>query len=212
MKDLIIVGAGSQAREVLQFAKDVNRYVKPTWNIKGFIADYWEEDISVKTNNDYKILGTINSWQPAENEVFAMAVNDPLGKRLVAKKLLSKGAEFITVIHPSAEIADYVKIGKGCILYPHAGIGNNCNIGNFVTLSGTIAHDSVLHDFVSLSGGACTMGHVSVGEGAFLGAKSVVAPNIIIGEESFVGIGSVVIRNVKAKTKVFGNPARILDL
>jgi len=40
----------------------------------------------------------------------------------------------------------------------------------------------------------------------------VVAPEIKIGEESFVGIGSVVIRDVKSGTKVFGNPARRLDI
>ena len=56
------------------------------------------------------------------------------------------------------------------------------------------------------------MGHVTVEEAAFLGAKSVVAPDIKIGKEGFVGIGSVVVRNVKPKTKVFGNPARVFDL
>ncbi len=210
MKDLIIVGAGSQAREVLQFAKDIN-YITPTWNIKGFIAD-WGDDIPALTNGQYKILGTISDWQPSENEVYVCAINHPPAKRAVVQKLLARGANFTNLIHPSSEIADYVKIGTGCVFYPHTGIGNNCTIGDFVTISGVVAHDNILSNFVTLSGGASTMGHVTVGEAAFLGAKCVIAPEIKIGEESFIGIGSVVVRNVKPKTKVFGNPARVLDL
>ncbi len=212
MKDLIIVGAGSQARELLQYVKDINRYERPSWNIKGFIADYGGEDIPEKTNNEYKVLGTIDEWQPSENEVFAMAINEPLGKRLVAKKLLAKGAEFITVIHPNAVIADYCTIGKGCILYPCVVIGPNVKLGDFVTVSGKIGHDNRLADFCTLSGSAETMGNVLVDEASFLGACSVVAPNVKIGKEAFVGIGSVVIRNIKDGQKVFGNPARTLDM
>lgn len=210
MHDLIIVGAGSQGRECLQFAKDIN-YVCKTWNIKGFIAD-WGDDIPTMTNGEYSILGTIQEWMPSENEVYVCAINEPLAKRAVARKLLERGANFINLIHPTAEFADYVRVGKGCIFYPHAGVGNNCVIGDFVTISGCIAHDNIISDYVTLSGGANTMGKVNVCEAAFLGAKCVVAPNVKIGEESFVGIGSVVIRNVKPHTKVFGNPARVLDL
>ena len=210
MKDLIIVGAGSQGREALQFAKDINN-IKPTWNIKGFIAD-WGDDIPALTNNQYKILGTISEWKPSKNEVYICAINQPVDKRIIVQKLLAKGATFTNLIHPSTGMSDYVKIGTGCIFYPHSGVGNNCTIGNFVTLSGVVAHDNILEDFVTLSGGACTMGHVTVKEAAFLGAKCVIAPDIKIGEESFVGIGSVVVRNVKPKTKVFGNPARVLDI
>ena len=210
MKNLIIVGAGSQGREILQFAKDINA-VAPLYNIKGFIAD-WGDDIPALTDGKYRILGTIQEWSPSADEVYVCAINEPLGKRAVVHKLLERGAVFVSLVHPTAGIADYVTFGKGCVLYPHAGIGNNCSIGNFVTISGCIAHDTVLADFVTLSGGANTMGHVSVGECAFLGAKCVIAPNTRIGEEAFVGIGSVVIRHVKPHTKVFGNPARILDI
>ena len=38
MKNLIIVAAGGCGREVLQWAKDINR-IENRWNIKGFIDD-----------------------------------------------------------------------------------------------------------------------------------------------------------------------------
>ena len=54
MRDLIIVGAGSAARDYLQFVKDINK-VSPTFNIKGFIADSGV-DIKKLTNGEYDIL------------------------------------------------------------------------------------------------------------------------------------------------------------
>ena len=38
MKNLVIVAAGGCGREVLQWAKDINR-IKSRWKIKGFLDD-----------------------------------------------------------------------------------------------------------------------------------------------------------------------------
>ena len=45
----------------------------------------------------------------------------------------------------------------------------------------------------------------------FMGCGVLVAPSKKIGDGVTVGIGSVVISNVKAGTKVFGNPAKRMD-
>lgn len=209
MKDLIIVGAGNAAREYLQFAKDINN-ASLTWNIKGFIADFGG-DIENLTYGEYKILGNIVDWQPSENEVFVCSISDPKGKQKVIKSLLNRGAKFVNLIHPLAKIDDYVQCGQGLIMYPNSTIGVNSIVGDFVTVSGSIAHDCVIGNFVTLSGDASLSGGVSVGDASFLGAKSIVAPGIKIGEESFICIGSVVIRNVRDKTRVFGNPAKRID-
>ena len=181
-----------------------------TLNFKGFIADYGV-DMEACTNGEYKLLGTISEWQPSENEVFVCSISNPIGKRKVVELLLSRGAEFINLIHPTAKIDDYVKYGKGIVLYPNATIGVNAVVGDFVTVSGGISHDCIVEDFVTLSGDATLSGHVSAGECAFFGAKSVVAPDVKIGKNAFVCIGSVVIRNVRDNTKVIGNPARSID-
>jgi acetyltransferase-like isoleucine patch superfamily enzyme len=39
-----------------------------------------------------------------------------------------------------------------------------------------------------------------------------IAPSKKIGDGAYVGIGSVVISNVKAGTKVFGNPAKRVEI
>ena len=209
MKDLIIVGSGNAAREYLQIAKDVNK-VSPTWRIKGFISDYGV-DVNKLTNGEYQLLGSIREWVPSDNEVFVCSISEPTGKKSVVESLLSRGAVFVDLLHPTARIGDYVQKGLGLVMYPYASIGVNSNVGNFVTVSGSIAHDNDIGDYVTLSGGAALSGNVTVGECAFFGAKIVVAPKVKIGNNAFIGIGSVVVSNVKPNVRVFGNPARKID-
>lgn len=210
MRDIIIVGAGSAAREFLQFIKDINK-ITPTWNVLGFIADSGV-DISKLTNGEYSIIGTIKDWQPTKKEVYVCAIAEPNGKKKVIQMLSDKGAEFVPLIHPTASISDYTKIGKALVMYPYSSIGVNTEIGDYVTICGTISHDNIVGDYVTLSGDARVSGCVTIGECAFLGAGSCVVPHVKIKENAFVGAGSVVIRNVKADTKVFGNPAKKMDL
>lgn len=210
MKKIVIVGAGGCGREVLQWIKDINS-VKPTWEIKGFISD--KTDVLDGIECDYKIIGTIVDWQPNEDEVFALAIADPKGKEHVSKLLKEKGAVFTDVIHPTAMVCDYTKHGEGIVMYPGSSLGPNSSVGNFVTLLASgIPHDAVVDDYATISSCCGLTRGVHIGKRAFLAAHVSVLPEKKIGDDAYVGIGSVVIRNVAPGKKVFGNPAKTIDL
>ena len=210
MKELVIVGAGSAAREILQIAKYMNKH-EHQWLIKGFIADTGD-DIRALTNGEFEILGTINDWRPSENEVFVCAIADPKGRERVVRKLESRGADFINFIHYSVGINDYCTIGKGVILHPGSSIGPNAIVGDHVMISKTdVPHDSVIGDFTTLSAMCSLLGKVKIGKRVFIGSHAVILPSLSIGDDAVVGAGSIVVKNVKANTKVFGNPAKKFD-
>lgn len=204
MRDLIIVGAGSAARDYLQFVKDINK-VSPTFNIKGFIADSGV-DIKKLTDGEYDILGTVDGWVPDKDEEFLMGAAEPAAKYVLAGKLKAKGARFATLIHPSAVISEYAEIGEGCIVCPFSIIGANASVGGFVTVDGYIGHDNYIEDFVTLSTGTRLTGYVSVGSGTFFGAMSCVKPHTRIGGNCFVTIGSTVVQDIPDNSYVKGTP------
>ena len=74
MKQLIIVGASGFGRELLQWCKDVQK-VKKEWEIAGFIDDNLRALDDYEC--DYRVIGTIDGWQPAPDQVFALAIADP---------------------------------------------------------------------------------------------------------------------------------------
>lgn len=206
MKDLIIAGAGSAARNYLQFVKDVNASLpEPVWNIKGFIADSGV-DVESLTGGDFRLLGTIDGWILSEDEEFIVGVAEPHAKRVVVEKLLKKGAHFATLIHPHASVNDYAVVGEGCIVCPFCNVGANARIGNFVTVDGYVGHDNRISDFVTLSTGTRLAGYVSVGVGTFFGAMCAVKPHTRIGENCFITIGSTVVQDIPDNSYVRGTP------
>lgn len=207
MKELIIVGAGGFGRELLQWVKDINTE-KPTWKIKGFLDD--NPDALKDIACDYGVIGSIAGWNPSPQEQFACAIAAPDIKERVVKQLKEKGAEFATIVHPTARISEFVELGEGFVAYPGAGVHSNAKVGAFVTLltMSTIGHDAEVGDFCTTSSYCDITGGVQVGDHTFLGSKVSIIPGKGIGRHVFIAAGSVVMADVSDGTKVMGNPAR----
>lgn len=209
MKDLIIVGAGGFGRELLQWCKDINKQ-KPTWNIRGFIDD--NPNALNGYECDYSVIGSIKDWCPSDNEEFALAVAEPHLKEKIVRILKTRKAVFATIIHPTARICDFSKIGEGLVLYPYSGINVNTKIGNFVTLlSSGIGHDCEVGDFCTISSYCDITGGVKLGKRVFIGSRSTVVPKRKIEDDVYIATGSIVVTNLKSGVRVMGNPAVKMD-
>ena len=210
MKDLIIVGASGFGREVLQWVKHCN-VVNDTWNIKGFIDDNTQALDGYQC--DYEVIDSIKNYAIQEGDHFAIAIALPKVKKIIVDILKSKGAKFATIIHPTAIVSEFCEIGDGVIITANAKLSPNVKVGNFVTLLGSgLGHDAVVEDFCTITGNCSINGYVTLGEGAFIGSNSCIAPGKKIGAWALVAMGSMVIMNVKSNTKVMGNPARKINI
>ena len=207
MRDLIIVGASGFGREALQWAKEIN-ILEKKWNILGFLDD------NINALNgydcDYKVVGTIKDYIPNDNEDYVIALATPSLKEIVVHDLETRGAKFVSLIHPDAHIGDFNKLGKGVVIYPGARVTVNVEIGDYAVILDltTLGHDVSVGDFSTICGGCGINGHVRIGRSVFIGSHVTTAPGVKIGDNSFVGTGSVVITNIKEDYRVFGNPAK----
>ena len=209
MKDLIIAGAGGFGREALLIAKTLNK-LEHRWNIKGFINDIPDALDGVKCS--HSIIGTIKDWQPSDNEVFVMGVSSPAGKERIASILKAKGARFVTLIHPLALISDYVTMGEGCIVGGRSSIGDNAILGDFVNLAGSmVGQDALIGDFSTITGYA-NITNAQLVKRVFVGSHAVILNKRKVGDDAYVCAGSILFNNVRPGKKVFGNPAKTIDL
>ncbi|MCL5260433.1 MAG: acetyltransferase [Gammaproteobacteria bacterium] len=207
--DLLIVGAGGMAREVFCWlSHDIEN--KKHLKIKGFLSDRSDE----LDNYPYpvKIIGGIENYAPKKNECLVMGIMNPNVKKIVAEKLLTKGASFYTLIHPSAIVGQNVKIGQGCVIAPNCIITSDITIGNlvFLNIDVKIGHDTTIGNYTSINGWSGIAGNVYIGEECLFGIGSIVIPKRKIGNNAKIGAGSVVINHVKENITVFGNPAKTL--
>lgn len=202
MKDLIIVCAGGFGREVYYMAKSIGK-----WNIKGFIDDNLHALDGV--NIALPIIGTIKDWVPSNNEVFALGVSNPKTKEVIVGIMKAKGAKFETLIAPHSRVIETSTIGEGSII--SGSIGDCVKIGNFVNVMGSmIGQDSEIGDF-STTTGYTNIASAKLGKRVFVGSHAVVLNGKKVGDDAFICAGSICFSNVKAGTKVFGNPAKKMD-
>ncbi|WP_336344189.1 serine O-acetyltransferase [Halalkalicoccus ordinarius] len=122
------------------------------------------------------------------------------GFRLTAR-VLSTLVRLITgvEIHPGAEI------GRRCVIDHGAGvvIGETAEIGD----------DVLMYHGCTLGGDANHPGkrHPTVGDDVVLGANATLIGAITVGDGASVGAGSVVVSSVPEGTTVAGNPATPID-
>lgn len=209
MKHLIIIGAGGMGRQVLSFAKSCNGYGKE-YDIKGFLDD---NPHAMEGFLGYPpVLGTVDVYQIEEDDVFFNSIGDIKAKKLCIQKILEKGGDFLTLIHPTAQVSPDTKIGKGCMIGSYVGIGVETTIGDFclVQSKATIGHDVHVDDYARIDCNVVLIAGVDVGKDVCIHTSAVINHDVSLGDGSIVGAMSFVIRKVKPGQTVFGNPAKVI--
>lgn len=208
MKDLIIVGAGGMSRKVYVTLQKINK-MKKRWNIIGCIDDNPNALDGIKT--DMRLIGSITDWVPQKNEVFVMGISDPKLKYIVSKRITDKKGVFETIVSPDVILGEYVEIGEGSVILTPYNVESCVRIGKFVTILGsTIALDGVIGDY-STTAGFANLTTAKIGKGVYVASHAILLEHVSIGDGSYVGVGSVVMKDVKAYSKVFGSPARVIE-
>ena len=213
MKHLVIIGAGEFGREIYWHAKMSIGYGKE-FDIKGYIDDDFQPAVEKYQNLQKPLLSSIDDYRIEKDDVFICAVGSIKGREICVNKMKRKDAPFISIINRTSLIQGNVSIGEGSFIGPYTVIGDNVKIGNHVMLNthSSIGHDAVLGDFTCVMSFVDITGCCNIGKKVFLASGCRMTPSTKIGDSAYVGIGSVVLRRVKSGVKVFGNPAKPIDI
>ena len=127
-----------------------------------------------------------------------VAVGDNGVRRAFADRLERWGFELINAIHPSANLARNVSLGRNIVVAAGALVCAHCQIGDSVILNTgcIIDHESLIGTATHVCPGARVAGRVAIESGAFVGIGATIIQSIRIGYEAVVGAGAVVIEDV----------------
>jgi sugar O-acyltransferase (sialic acid O-acetyltransferase NeuD family) len=212
-KDIVILGAGGLGREVLFLLTDINSKTNK-YNILGFVDN--STDLQGQVINKYPVLGD-DQWLLNRFEAINVVIcvgNPHVRKRIVEKFSINKNIFFPNIIAGDVRYSDSIKMGKGCIICFSSILTVNITLGNFIIINFdcTVAHDSVLEDFVTLHPSVNVSGNVSIGMCTEVGTGTNIIQNISIGADSIIGAGSAVMRDVPPNCTVLGVPAKPIRL
>jgi len=205
MKNLVIIGAGGMGREMYLHAMDCVGYGKE-YRVKGFIDD------NIHSLENYKgyppVLSTIDEYEICNDDVFVGSIGNVQSKKRCIEKIVQKGGQFISLIHPSARIAIDATLGKGVIIMRRVDIGSYAIIGDytFIQIDAAIGHDSSIGAFSRIDCKAVCVGGVKVMEESTIHTSAVISHHVTVGKRAIVGALSLVITDVMEDTTVVGNP------
>lgn len=197
MKELVIIGGGTSAREVLQYVFCINKS-QVRWFIKGFLDNHIET--MGELPGDLDIIGVVDTWEPdLQREEFICAIDSPAEKEELVVKIKEKGVIFADM-HSCATIGYNTNIGIGCIFTSHTIILVNSNIGDFVYIKESrIGSNVQIGDYTTI-GAQCSIGNdVYIGKRVVIGDNVVVYPGIFIDDDVFIESGSVIKKDIGIK-------------
>ncbi len=210
-KDIVIIGTGGFAKEVLWLLEENNK-INCEWNILGFIDNsYKDADYNI---HGYRVVGD-DDWLLNHNEPINVVCgigSTELRRKIVNRLKDNANISFPNIISRDAIVSDHVELGKGCIICAGSILTVDICIGDYViiNLDCTIGHDSVLSNFITLYPSVNVSGNVTIEEGTEIGTGTQIIQGIVIGNNSIIGAGAVVIRGIPAECTAVGNPAKVI--
>ena len=204
---IIIVGAGGFGREVLQWARDA--WPEASSRIVGFLSA--ESDRLNRHDCSLEIIADPDRYKPQSGDALLLAIGIPVVRRQVAESLRSRGAEFLTLVHPTAIVAPTAAIAEGAIICPYAIVSDAAQVGAFVLMNyhSSLGHDASAGDYSVLSPYATLGGNAHIGDDVFMGLHASVGPGRRIGARSKVSANSCALSDAPPESIIYGAPGRV---
>lgn len=193
-KSITIIGASGHGKVCADIAR-IRGYEK--------IA-FLDDDKNLTHCGEYPVVGTTDTV-PSGDLFIA------IGNKEIRKKFCSKyHDQLVSLIHPSAVIAEDSHIGTGTVIMADAVINPGSVIGDgvIVNTAASVDHDNTIGNFTHIAVGAHTAGTVKIGECVWLGIGAVVSNNVNICSGCVIGAGAVVIKDIDELGTYIGVPAR----
>lgn len=204
MKNIIIVGCGSHAAEVVDYIDYINKNsTEKQFNIKGLI-DITDKHYLHYCYN-YEFLGNIDDHQIDEDANYIMGIGNVSIRNKVIQEFKDKNAKFIGIIHPSALISSSAEIGEGTVISHNVSVGPKAKIGSFNVINSrcTIGHDSKIGENNFLSPQVVLGGYATIGNSNFLGTNCSILPEIEVGNNNKIMAGMTITNKVNDDETVF---------
>ena len=195
---LVIVGAGGHGKVIADNA------LKNGYTNICYIDDHAKGDVM-----GFPIIGTSAEIERLNDGSTDFIIG--IGNNAVRKKIAETyDVNWVTLVHPSAQIAVNVSIDKGTVVMAGAVINVCATVGKhcIINTCAIVEHDNVIEDYAHISPNVALGGTVFIGKSTHMGIGASICNNVSICGDCMIGAGAVVVRSITEPGVYIGVPAR----
>ncbi len=189
---MIIAGAGSAGKEALgiSIAKQEDN---------GLI--FFDENPYSADNifGKYQIIKTLSELKSrlSLNPEFCVAIGNPRKRKKLFDLMIENGGTPKNLVYPrTATISNFLE--NGTIIQPNVVFSYDVEFGKSCLFhaNSTIGHKVKIGDYVNISPLCAIIGPCQIGNETYIGAGSIILPEIFIGNNVYIKSGSIVDRDL----------------
>lgn len=198
MNRLVIVGAGGHGKVIADIA------LKNGYENICFVDDNIKDNVI-----GFPVVGRVADIECLNDGKTDFVIG--IGNNAVRKSIAEKHqVNWVSLVHPSAQIAFNASLGKGTVVMANAVINVCAMIGDhcIVNTGAIVEHDNVIENYVHLSPNVTLGGTVLVGTLTHVGIGATVKNNVNICSFCIVGAGAVVVKSIEEAGTYLGVPVR----
>lgn len=198
-QELAIIGAGGHAKSVADAALAA-----------GYVISFFVDE----RLQGGELLGTpiVGALDASETTQCVVAIGDNHRRAKVSEALLSThpSLSFARIVHPTAYVSSFSKVGEGCVVLAHANVNAGCTVerGCIINSHASLDHDVRMGQYSSLAPGAIVGGNVVIERCSAINMGAKVKHGVQIGEHCVIGANSYVHHDCAARNVYYGTPAR----
>ncbi len=205
---MVLLGVSNMVSDIYECANEVGK--KITQIVINVPEQKRERTKDINTRlhelNERPRIVTLEEFVPGTDDEYFVAPTTPKKASLVEFLVEKHGLRFTRLIHPTAYVSPYARIGQGVFVGALSVIGPGAVPHDHVSVSRKVSlgHDTVIHRYARVNPGCNVAGHVDIGEGATIGMGADIIEELIIGREAVVAAGAVVLKDVPEHALVAG--------
>lgn len=213
-QNIVILGTGGNCIDILDALEAINKAPGAArLRCIGFLDD--DPAKQGTTVLGVPVLGELEHARTLVGVKFVNGIGSPRNfwrKREILSRTGLRDDDYVSVVHPSAQVSPLASIGSGTVILQNSVIAARAKIGRHVMILAltVVSHDCVIGDYSTLANSVCISGNVRAGEACYFGGHAAVRENVTLGDFVLCGMSSNILKDVPSDSMMVGNPARRL--
>lgn len=206
MRELVILGAGEFARQILGILEDINCH-HTAYQLLGFLDTNKTDSVEgVPMLGGDEQLGSMDAD-------YVIGVGSPPLRHKLGSLADNYGRTAASLLHSAAWVDRRARVGPGTLVAECAHIQYGATVGRhvIVNINAIVGHDCQVGDYSALAGNVIIGARARIGSDVFFGMNSVVMGDVTVGDRAVIGAGAVVTKDVPPDICVVGVPAKPLQ-